>query len=176
MWKVVEIDGFSKVGNLCKLSWVRGQNNLATVAFDVGLRKLHNFGHRSVDLLRELHWLPVRPESQRVIAASKATNSNCQPTCLCYQNRIHRHVVFAHRRKTCWLFHDQDPNYSVLLLSAAPRVWDGLPDVDRSAPGVGLFRLYLKTCVTFQLRVTKLYVRASAPKWIQAHNKNQPSY
>ena len=29
-------------------------------SFDIGIRKLHDSGRRSFDLLRELHWLPVQ--------------------------------------------------------------------------------------------------------------------
>ena len=38
----------------------RVQNNLARAVFDIGIRKLHDSGRRSFDLLRELHWLPVQ--------------------------------------------------------------------------------------------------------------------
>ena len=38
----------------------RIQNNLARAVFDIGIRKLHDLGRRSFDLLCELHWLPVQ--------------------------------------------------------------------------------------------------------------------
>ena len=38
----------------------RVQNNLARAVFYIGIRKLPYSCHRSFDLLRELHWLPVQ--------------------------------------------------------------------------------------------------------------------
>ena len=35
------------------------QSNFGRLVFDVGIHKLHESGLRSVDLLLELHWLPV---------------------------------------------------------------------------------------------------------------------
>ena len=38
----------------------RVQNNLARIAFDIGISKHHDSGRRTGDLLRELHLLPVQ--------------------------------------------------------------------------------------------------------------------
>ena len=81
-------------------------NNLARVVFDVGIRKLHTSGYRSLDLLRELYWLLVQA---RPLLCFKSYKLGRQPTCHCYWNSIRWHAFCAHRRKTCWLFHDQGP-------------------------------------------------------------------
>ena len=126
----------------------RVQNNLARAVFDIGIRKLHDSGRRSYDLLCELHWLAVQA---RVTYKVSLLCFNCYklgvPTylsSLLEQYRPTRSLRSSYpdilsvprsRTKTA------SRRFSI----AAPSVWNSLPATSRAAFSVGSFRSQLKT-------------------------------
>ena len=127
----------------------RVQNNLARAVFDIGIRKLHDSGHISFDLLRELHWLPVqaRVTYQVVLLCFKCCKLG-MPTylsSLLEQYRPTRSLcssldilsVARSRTKTA----------SCRFSIAASSVWNSLPATIRAASSVRSFESLLKTPV-----------------------------
>ena len=128
----------------------RVQNNLARAVFDIGIRKLHDSGRRSFDLLRELHWLPVQARVTYKVALlcfkcyklGMPTNLSSlleqyRPTRSLRSSYLDILSVPRSRTKTAFR------HYSI----AAPSVWNSLSTIIRAASSVGSFRSQLKTHV-----------------------------
>ena len=126
----------------------RIQSSLARVVCDVGVRKLHESGLSSHDLLGELHWLPVRsridykvavlaysghrlgqPDYLASLIKARNTARDLRSTSRDLLVPVPSRIKMTSRRFSC----------------AAPQVWNGLPDSIRAAPSVSSFKTQLKT-------------------------------
>ena len=126
----------------------RVQNNLARVVNNISIRQLHKSGRSSHDLLRDLHWLPIRSRIDFKIAVlcykghrlgqptyiaslltpyttTRTLRSTAQDQLVDVPSRIKT----GSRRFTC----------------AAPHTWNNLPESVRSATSVNSFKSQLKT-------------------------------
>ena len=126
----------------------RVQNNLARAVFDIGIRKLHDSGRRSLDLLRELHWLPVQARVKYKVALLCFKCYKLEvPTYLSSLLKQYRStrslrlsfldILSVPRSKT----KTASRRFSI----AAPNVWNSLLATIRAASSVGSFRSQLKT-------------------------------
>ena len=121
----------------------RVQNNLASFVNNVSIRQLRQSELNSLDLLRSLHWLPIRSriEYKVSVLGYKGYRFN-QPSYLTYAPsrllrsttqdqlvRVPSHTRSSSRRFSC----------------AAPYVWNNPPASIRSAPSVDSFKMPLKT-------------------------------
>ena len=126
----------------------RVQNNLARAVFDIGIRKLHDSGRRSFDLLRELHWLPVQARVTYKVALLcikcyklgvptylSSLLEQYRPTRSLRSSSLDIMSVPRSRTKTA------SRRFSI----AAPNVWNSLPASIRAASSVGSFQSQFKT-------------------------------
>ena len=126
----------------------RGSRTILQEQFDIGIRKLHDSGRRSFDLLRVLHWLPVQARVTYKVALlcfkcyklgvptySSSLIEQYRPTRSLRSSSLDILSVPHSRTKTA----------SRRVSIAAPSVWNSLSATIRAASSVGSFRSQLKT-------------------------------
>ena len=126
----------------------RVQNNLARAVFDIGIRKLHDSGRRSFDLLRELHWLPVQASvTYKVALLCFKCYKLGMPTYLSWLLEQYRQTRSLRSSSLNILSvpRSRIKTASHRLSIVAPSVWNILPATVRPDSSVGLFRSQLKT-------------------------------
>ena len=126
----------------------RVQNNLARAVFDIGIRKLHDSGCRSFDLLHELHWLPVQARvTYKVALLCFKCYKLGVPTCLSSLLEQYRPTRSLNSSSLDILSipRSRTKTASRSFSIAAPSVWNSLPATIRAASGVSSYRSQLKT-------------------------------
>ena len=131
----------------------RLQNKLARVVTSTGLRDYH-----SVDLLHELHWLPIRSRiSFKVATLCRRALYDGQPTYLASKLIPYRPTRSLRpsdrdllqeppcRTKTC----------ASRFLCSAPRVWNSIPQTLRDVQTTSAFKTRLKTYLFDSTSATK---------------------
>ena len=124
------------------------QNNLARAVFDIGIPKLHDSGRRSLDLLRELHWLPVQARvTYKVALLCFKCYKLGVPTYLSSLLEQYR-PTRSLRSLSLDILSDSRSRTKIAsrhFSIAAPSVWNSLPATIRADSSVGSLLSQLKT-------------------------------
>ena len=126
----------------------RVQNNQARIVNNVIIRQLHRSELNSFDLLRGLHWLPLRSriEYNVSVLCYKGYRLN-QPSYLASLSTPYTpsRLLRSTTQDLLVRIRFRTKTFSLRFSCAAQHVWNNLPDSIRSAPSVDSFKMQLKT-------------------------------
>ena len=121
----------------------RVQNKLARTVLNVGIRD-----HHTVDLLRELHWLPIRSRIVfKVATLCRRALSEGEPTYLASMVNYYQPTRTLRSADQSLLVEPQSRTKTSArrFSCSAPKIWNSLPQTIRKADTPAAFRTQLKT-------------------------------
>ena len=121
----------------------RTQNKLACTVINVGIRD-----HHTGDLLRELHWLPIRSRIVfKVATLCRQALSDGEPTYLASMVNYYRPTRTLRSADQSLLVQPQSRTKTAAcrFSCSAPKIWNSLPQTIRKADTPAAFRTQLKT-------------------------------